>query len=151
MNRLHVHLHVHDIAQSVRFYSALFGAGPVKRETDYAKWMLDDPRVNFAISSGDDAGLGHLGIQVEDADDLVVATARAKAAAGGVFEETDAHCCYAVSDKAWATDPQGVRWETFHTTGDLTTYGVGAADTAEPAKAPGCCAPKPAATACCAA
>jgi catechol 2,3-dioxygenase-like lactoylglutathione lyase family enzyme len=145
MNRLHVHLHVHDIAQSVRFYSALFGAEPTKRQGDYAKWMLDDPRVNFAISSDGDAGLGHLGIQVEDAEALVAATGRAKAAAGGVVEEADAHCCYAVSDKAWATDPQGVRWETFHTTGNLTTYGAGADDRVEPAKASGCCVPKPAA------
>ena len=128
MNRLHVHLHVHDIAQSVRFYSTLFGSQPTKREVDYAKWMLDDPRVNFAISTGSEAGLSHLGIQAEDDAALVVATARAKSAAGSVFEEKGANCCYAVGDKAWATDPQGVRWETFHTTGDLTVYGVGASD-----------------------
>jgi len=141
VNRLHVHLHVHDIAQSVRFYSALFGAEPSKREPDYAKWMLDDPRVNFAISSGGAPGLGHLGIQVEDAAALDAATARAKSASE-VFEEKAAQCCYAVSDKAWATDPQGVRWETFHTTGDITTYGTGTADIAEPQKAAGstCCA-----------
>jgi len=151
MNRLHVHLHVNDIAQSVRFYSALFGAEPAKREPDYAKWMLDDPRVNFAISTGGAPGLDHLGIQVEDEGALASATARAKDAAGSVFEEKAANCCYAVSDKAWATDPQGVRWETFHTTGDLTVYGVGAAEQrlsiAEPAKT-SCCAPA-AQSACC--
>jgi catechol 2,3-dioxygenase-like lactoylglutathione lyase family enzyme len=126
MNRLHVHLHVSDLAQSVRFYSALFGAEPSKREVDYAKWMLDDPRVNFAISTGGEAGLSHLGIQVDDDSALAAATARAVTAAGSVFQEKNANCCYAVSDKAWATDPQGVRWETFRTTGDITVYGVGA-------------------------
>jgi catechol 2,3-dioxygenase-like lactoylglutathione lyase family enzyme len=141
MNRLHVHLHVRDIAQSVRFYSALFGAQPSKREADYAKWMLDDPRVNFAISIGRDAGLGHLGIQVEDDAEFAVATARAKDAAGAITEESDAHCCYAVSDKAWATDPQGVRWETFHTTGDLTVYGAGEEPSArQPARISRCAA-----------
>jgi catechol 2,3-dioxygenase-like lactoylglutathione lyase family enzyme len=138
VNRLHIHLHVHDIAQSVRFYSALFGAEPSKREHDYAKWMLDDPRVNFAISSGGEPGLGHLGIQVDDAAALEAATARAKSATA-VFEEKAAHCCYAVSDKAWATDPQGVRWETFHTTGDITTYGAGAAQSQKTASS-ACCA-----------
>lgn len=129
MNRLHVHLHVHDIAQSVRFYTTLFGAEPTKREADYAKWMLDDPRVNFAISSrGGEVGLGHLGIQVESAADLAAVTARAKQAAGEALIEQGAKCCYAQGDKAWATDPQGVRWETFHTTGELATFGVGADD-----------------------
>jgi catechol 2,3-dioxygenase-like lactoylglutathione lyase family enzyme len=129
MNRLHVHLHVRDISQSVAFYSTLFGSEPAKREADYAKWMLDNPRVNFAISTGGEAGLSHLGIQVEDDASLAEATARAKSAAGSVLEEKSANCCYAVSDKAWATDPQGVRWETFRTTGDLTVYGVGADET----------------------
>lgn len=137
MNRLHVHLHVNDLAQSVRFYSALFAAEPSKREVDYAKWMLDDPRVNFAISTGGEAGLSHLGIQVDDDNALAEATARALKAAGSVFEEKNANCCYAVSDKAWATDPQGVRWETFRTTGDLTVYGVGA----ERATTPTACCP----------
>jgi catechol 2,3-dioxygenase-like lactoylglutathione lyase family enzyme len=129
MNRLHVHMRVKDIAQSVGFYSTLFGAPPTKREADYAKWMLEDPRVNFAISSGGEAGLDHLGIQVEDEANLADATNRALAAAGSVLEEKSANCCYAISDKAWATDPQGVRWETFRTTGDLTVYGVGAEKT----------------------
>ena len=129
MNRLHVHLHVRDLSQSVRFYNALFGAEPARLEDGYAKWMLDDPRVNFAISTGGEAGLSHLGIQVEDETALEQATARALDAAGSVLEEKAANCCFAVSDKAWATDPQGVRWETFRTTGNLTVYGVGAAET----------------------
>ncbi len=127
MNRFHVHLHVRDIAQSVNFYSSLFGAAPVKREADYAKWMLENPRVNFAISArGGEVGLSHLGIQVEDEATLKAVSERAKKAAGEVLIEDGANCCYAVSDKAWASDPQGVRWETFRTSGDLTTYGVGA-------------------------
>jgi catechol 2,3-dioxygenase-like lactoylglutathione lyase family enzyme len=135
MNRLHVHLHVRDLSESVRFYNALFGAPPARLEDGYAKWMLDDPRVNFAISTGGDAGLSHLGIQVEDDAALEQATARALAAAGSVLEEKGANCCFAVSDKAWATDPQGVRWETFRTTGNLTVYGVGAAQTRVQGKA----------------
>jgi catechol 2,3-dioxygenase-like lactoylglutathione lyase family enzyme len=139
MNRLHVHLHVNDLAQSVRFYSALFGTEPSKREADYAKWMLDDPRVNFAISTGGEAGLSHLGIQVDDDSALAAATARALKAAGSILEEKNANCCYAVSDKAWASDPQGVRWETFRTTGDITVYGIGAERT-NAATRTSCCA-----------
>ena len=127
MNRFHVHLHVRDIAQSVNFYSTMFGVLPTKSEVDYAKWMLENPRVNFAISAhGGEVGLSHLGIQVEDDAALSAVSARAKQAAGEVLIEDGANCCYAVSDKAWANDPQGVRWETFRTSGDLTTYGVGA-------------------------
>jgi len=138
MNRLHVR----DIAQSVRFYSTPFGAEPARREAGYAKWMLDEPRVNFAISTGGAEGLGHLGIQVEDDAVLAAATFRAKSAAGSVVEETNANCCYAVGDKAWAIDPQGVRWETFHTTADLTVYGVGSDETPAhnaAAASSGCC------------
>ena len=141
MNRLHVHLHVNDLSQSVRFYSALFGTEPSKREPDYAKWMLDDPRVNFAISTGGEAGLDHLGIQVDDDAALAAATTRAVNAAGSVLEEKSANCCYAVSDKAWATDPQGVRWETFRTTGDLTVYGAGASETNTKVKSTTACCP----------
>ena len=147
MNRLHVHLHVRDIAQSVRFYSTLFGAEPTKREPDYAKWMLEDPRVNFAISTGSETGLSHLGIQVENASELDAVTGRAKDAAGEVLIEKGAQCCYATGDKSWASDPQGVRWETFHTTGDLTTFGIGAEETRVEGKA-SCCEAK-AVSACC--
>lgn len=130
MNRLHVHLNVKDLAQSVRFYSALFGAKPTRIEPDYAKWMLEDPRVNFAISArSSEAGLSHLGIQVEDDAELANATTRAKAAAGQVLVEEGASCCYAKSDKSWAEDPQGIRWETFLTSGDLTVFGIGADET----------------------
>jgi predicted enzyme related to lactoylglutathione lyase len=144
MNRLHVHLHVNDLSQSVRFYSALFGTKPSKLEADYAKWMLDDPRVNFAISTGGDAGLSHLGIQVEDDGALAEATKRALSAAGSIVEEKSANCCYAISDKAWATDPQGVRWETFRTTGDLTLYGVGTDETKMSMASTAACCPSPA-------
>lgn len=128
MTRLHVHLHVRDIAESVKFYSTLFGVAPTKREPDYAKWMLENPHVNFAISTRGEAGLSHLGIQVESEGELAAVSARAKRAAGEVLIEKGANCCYAVGDKAWAEDPQGIRWETFFTTGGLTTYGAGAAE-----------------------
>jgi catechol 2,3-dioxygenase-like lactoylglutathione lyase family enzyme len=148
MNRLHVHLHVHDIAQSVRFYTTLFGAAPSKREDDYAKWMLDDPHVNFAISArGGDAGLGHLGIQVESETALAEASARARDAAGTVAVEKNAQCCYAISDKAWATDPQGVRWETFHTTDDLAEFGDDVSVAAAEPKSIDAASPSP--SACC--
>ncbi len=148
MNRLHVHLHVRDIPQSVKFYTSLFGAEPTRLESDYAKWMLDNPRVNFAISArGGEVGLGHLGIQVESDAELEAVSARAKDAAGQVLIERGANCCYALGDKAWAEDPQGVRWETFHTIGALTSYGVGADETrvdavkpdVQPIAASGCC------------
>lgn len=145
MSRLHVHLHVRDIPQSVRFYSTLFGHEPVRVEGDYAKWMLDDPKVNFAISTHGEPGLSHLGFQVESDSELADVSARAKDAAGAILIEEGANCCYAKGDKSWAEDPQGVRWETFFTKGNLTTYGVGADETrresagAEPMAQPGCC------------
>lgn len=125
MTRLHVHLHVRDLDQSVRFYATLFGAAPTRREPGYAKWQLDDPSVNFAISEGGEAGLSHLGIQADDDEELAAVSARAQQAAGEVLVEHGANCCYATGDKAWAVDPQGVRWETFHTTGHLDTFGDG--------------------------
>jgi catechol 2,3-dioxygenase-like lactoylglutathione lyase family enzyme len=147
MSRLHVHLHVRDIPQSVRFYTTLFGAEPSRLEADYAKWMLDDPKVNFAISTHGEAGLSHLGIQVESDGELADVSSRAKDAAGAILIERGANCCYAKGDKAWAEDPQGVRWETFHTKGALTTYGVGADETrgesakpdVQPMAQAGCC------------
>lgn len=148
MNRLHVHLHVRDLAESTKFYTTLFGTAPSRKEDDYAKWMLDDPRVNFAISAhGGEVGVGHLGIQTDSKEALAEVSARAKQAAGQVLVECEASCCYAKSDKAWAEDPQGIRWETFHTSGDLTSYGVGAEETriehldgsATPATASACC------------
>ncbi|MGH8363610.1 MAG: ArsI/CadI family heavy metal resistance metalloenzyme [Gammaproteobacteria bacterium] len=125
MNRLHVHVAVRDLAESVRYYSTLFGAEPSVRRDDYAKWMLEDPRVNFAISArGRLPGVDHLGIQVEEPAALVTITARLQAAEASVAQESDAHCCYARSDKTWSTDPSGIRWESFHTRGEITTYGL---------------------------
>jgi catechol 2,3-dioxygenase-like lactoylglutathione lyase family enzyme len=132
MKRLHVHVKVPALEPSIAFYSTLFDAAPVRREADYAKWMLDDPRVNFAISThgGEDAvGLSHLGVQAEDEGELDELAARARTAGDQVLIERAAECCYARSNKAWVTDPAGIRWETFHTFGDITTYGESAAAT----------------------
>ena len=159
MKRLHVHVAVDDLDRSIGFYAALFGADPAIRHADYAKWMLDDPCVNFAISSrGRAGGVDHLGIQVESAEELADITARLKAAEEAVMPEANAQCCYAQSDKTWAADPQGVKWESFLTHGQITTYGRGPdfAEIETPATASACCAPKveaapaPRAAACCA-
>jgi catechol 2,3-dioxygenase-like lactoylglutathione lyase family enzyme len=124
MKRLHVHVSVADLAQSIRFYSALFAAEPAVTKPDYAKWMLDDPRVNFAISSRSEAaGLDHLGIQVETPEELQDVYGRLQQADRPVLEEGATTCCYAKSEKAWITDPQGVSWETFLTSGESTVYG----------------------------
>jgi len=123
MNRFHVHLNVADLASSIRFYTALFAAEPAVRKDDYAKWMLDDPRVNFAISqTGRNPGVDHLGIQAESGDELAELGHRLDAAGGTVMPEAGAVCCYAQSDKLWTEDPQGTRWETFHTVGAATSY-----------------------------
>lgn len=124
MKRLHVHVSVDDLAQSIRFYATLFAAEPTVRKPDYAKWMLDDPRVNFAISSrGAAAGLDHLGIQVETADELGEVYGRLQQAERPVLPEGATTCCYAESEKAWISDPQGLAWETFLTSGESTVYG----------------------------
>jgi catechol 2,3-dioxygenase-like lactoylglutathione lyase family enzyme len=126
MNRFHVHLNVADLAASVRFYTELFAAAPTVRKHDYAKWMLDDPRVNFAISStGRAPGVDHLGIQADSGEALAALGHRLDAAGGAIVPEEAAVCCYARSDKLWTEDPQGTRWETFHTLGDATTYYAG--------------------------
>jgi len=128
MNRFHVHLNVSDMDTSIRFYSALFDAHPAVRKADYAKWMLEDPRINFAISAtGRAAGVDHLGLQADDADGLAMLGRRLEAAGGAVIPEEAAICCYARSDKAWTEDPQGTRWETFHTVGSATSYYSGEA------------------------
>lgn len=127
MKRLHVHVAVDDLDRSIGFYSALFATEPSVTKPDYAKWMLDDPRVNFAISMrGTAAGVEHLGIQVEDAGELADVYARLKKADAPVVEEGKTTCCYAKSEKSWITDPQGVVWETFLTEGEATTYGTSA-------------------------
>jgi catechol 2,3-dioxygenase-like lactoylglutathione lyase family enzyme len=134
MNRFHVHLHVADLAASIRFYSRLFGAEPARSEADYAKWMLDDPRLNFAISTRGEAGrIDHLGFQSDDAGGLAALKARAvEADAAAMMDEGATTCCYARSEKHWITDPQGVAWEQFHTLGDIPVFREGGAATAVP-------------------
>jgi catechol 2,3-dioxygenase-like lactoylglutathione lyase family enzyme len=126
MKRLHVHVAVSDLSQSLSFYSALFAAQPTVLKSDYAKWMLDDPRVNFAISTrGRQPGLDHLGIQVESQEELREVYGRLHQAGGNVVEQGQTACCYAKSEKSWIDDPAGISWETFHTTGESIDYGDG--------------------------
>ena len=123
MNRFHVHLNVADLPASLRFYTQLFGADPTVLKPDYAKWMLEDPRVNFAISdTGRAPGVDHLGIQAETGEALAALGTRLEAAGNALVPEEATVCCYARSDKLWTEDPQGTRWETFHTLGEATTY-----------------------------
>ncbi|MEJ2376741.1 MAG: ArsI/CadI family heavy metal resistance metalloenzyme [Pseudolabrys sp.] len=144
MKRLHVHVSVDDIDKAVGFYAALFAAQPAVRKDDYAKWMLDDPRVNFAISTrGRDAGLDHLGIQVESADELKDVYTRMQEAGGAILEQGHTTCCYAQSEKSWTDDPAGIAWEVFHTTGETTDYGVSVQRGAQIAQAKACCVSRP--------
>lgn len=142
MKRFHVHLHVEDFDQSVAFYSKLFAAAPARRESDYAKWMLEDPPVNFAISTrGTSTGVDHLGIQADSAEELAELKARAESADLALRDEGETTCCYARSDKHWVTDPQGIAWEHFHSLGNIPVFN----EKAEPAPAeaaPVCCAPR---------
>jgi catechol 2,3-dioxygenase-like lactoylglutathione lyase family enzyme len=154
MKRLHLHVAVEDLDKSIGFYSTLFGAPPVVTKDDYAKWMLEDPRVNFAISErGRTGGVDHVGIQVDSPEELSELATRLKAAGETTFDQEATTCCYAKSDKAWVTDPSGVRWETFFTFGDASFYGEDPALIVEAAQADtsSCCgAPaKAAAPACC--
>lgn len=149
MKRFHVHLHVTDLHQSIVFYSKLFAAEPARLEADYAKWMLEDPRLNFAISTrGTAPGVDHLGFQVDEAAELADLKDRAEAADLALLDEGQTTCCYARSDKHWITDPQGVPWEHFQTLGNVPVFGRPA-----PAKATSaaCCVPAavPASTSCC--
>ncbi len=143
MKRMHVHVSVSDLEASIRFYSTLFAAEPTVRKIDYAKWMLEEPRVNFAISQrGVAAGIAHLGIQVEDGSELQEVYARLKRADRPVLAEGKTTCCYAESEKSWIEDPQGVQWETFLTSGESAVYGrdhvkQAATEVSEAA----CCAP----------
>jgi catechol 2,3-dioxygenase-like lactoylglutathione lyase family enzyme len=125
MKRLHVHVGVDDLDRSIGFYSTMFGAEPAVVKNDYAKWMLEDPRVNFAISSGQHPtkGIQHLGIQAESVEELGDVYGRLKAADGPVLEEGRTTCCYAKSEKSWIADPDGLVWEAFFTDGEATTYG----------------------------
>ena len=154
MKRLHVHVGVTDLSTSIGFYSTLFGAEPTVTKDDYAKWMLEDPRVNFAISSGNHAakGIEHLGIQVENGEELTEVYDRLKAADRPVLEEGATTCCYAKSEKSWIADPDGIVWEAFFTNGEATLYGDSPALEAFSANAAddSCCAPTvPAQTASC--
>jgi predicted enzyme related to lactoylglutathione lyase len=151
MKRMHVN--VDDLNRSIAFYSALFSTKPSVVKTDYAKWMLDDPRVNFAISArGREPRLDHLGIQVEDKAELHEVYARLHSAGGTILEQGETACCYAKSEKSWIDDPSGISWETFLTTGESTDYGDGTGEhEARVAHAKSCCVPEvvPAASACC--
>lgn len=135
--RFHVHVRVTDLAASVAFYSRLFDAQPSKLEVDYAKWMLEDPRVNFAISTrGEKVGVDHLGFQTDDSAELVTLRERAEAADMVVVQQGEVSCCYSRSEKHWVTDPQGLAWEHFHTLGDVPVYGDARGDKVQSA----CCA-----------
>lgn len=124
MKRLHVHLSVNELRQNIAFYNALFDAQPVIEKDDYAKWLLDDPAIHFAISTGHDkTGLNHLGFQVDDDDALEVIRQQLDAAAVAGHEENEAECCYTKSNKYWTMDPEGIPWENFHTVERLETYG----------------------------
>jgi len=124
MKRFHVHVSVGDLQESIRFYSMLFSAQPVRVEADYAKWMLEDPRINFAISKRQSKlGVDHLGFQVDEAEELRDLKGQLLAADEALAEQSAAACCYATSDKYWVTDPAGVAWETFHTLGSIPVYG----------------------------
>jgi lactoylglutathione lyase len=152
MKRFHVHAHVEDLQASIAFYSKLFGAQPTRVESDYAKWMLEDPRINFAVSTrGSKPGVDHLGFQTDTEEELVELKARAQAADMALLDQGTTSCCYARSDKHWITDPQGIAWEQFHTLKDIPVF----SDTAKPAvsapagaaqagaaPAAGCCTPR---------
>jgi lactoylglutathione lyase len=143
MKRFHVHAHVEDIATSVAFYSKMFAAEPTRVESDYAKWMLEDPRINFAISTrGGKTGVDHLGIQTDTEEELVALKAQAEAADMSLQDVGETSCCYARSDKYWLTDPQGIAWEQFHTLGNIPVFSEKAPEAEAPAEASAsaCCA-----------
>lgn len=157
MKRFHVHLHVDDLQSSIAFYSKLFSTQPARVEGDYAKWMLEDPRVNFAISTrGNKSGLDHLGFQVDDAEELAELKSCAESADMTLLDEGATTCCYARSEKHWITDPQGIAWEHFHTLGNIPVFNDSTASAGGACCTPvdqltgPCCAPKiaPAASCC---
>jgi len=145
MKRFHVHVAVDDLAANIRFYSTVFGAPPTVEKPDYAKWMLEDPRVNFAISQrGLKAGIDHLGFQLESEEELSAQRAQIERADVAAVDQKDAECCYARSDKYWITDPQGIAWETFRTLDAVPVYGsTGRPDSAKGDAKASCCAPSP--------
>ena len=143
MKRFHVHMHVDDLARSIGFYSKLFSAEPTRIEADYAKWMLEDPRVNFAISTrGAKAGIDHLGFQTDDPAELAAMKASAQAADMALNDEGETTCCYARSEKHWITDPQGVAWEHYHTLGDIPVFNERPVAATDEKAASACCAPR---------
>ena len=158
MKRFHVHVAVKDLASSIRFYSSIFAQSPTVTKSDYAKWMLDEPRVNFAISTRSaKLGVNHLGFQVDSDTELAAMRDQLAAADQGLVEEQGVACCYGRSDKYWVTDPTGLAWETFHSLGSVPVFGTphesakqGAtcggvpAAAPQPARASACCAPAPA-------
>ncbi len=160
MKRLHVHVSVKDLATSIRFYQTLFGAEPTVTKPDYAKWMLEDPRLNFAISTNrQPVGVNHLGFQLDTDEELHGMRAQLEAADARMIEEIEQPCCYARSDKYWVTDPSGIAWETFHTLGRIPVYGEdtavfnhGASVRSVDTAASACCVPakasEPAASCC---
>lgn len=138
MKRFHVHTHVADLAKSIAFYTQMFGQAPTRVESDYAKWMLEDPRINFAISNrGGKPGVDHLGIQTDTEEELAELKARAQAADMALLDEGETTCCYARSEKHWITDPQGVAWEHFHTLANIPTFSEAAQSAASSSA---CCA-----------
>lgn len=154
MKRFHVHVHVADLDASIRFYSTLFGEQPTVIKSDYAKWILEDPRVNFAITSGAlTPRIDHLGFQVQSDEELGTITQRLDAAGQMVVKQEDAACCYALGNKGWVNDPSGISWETFHTFGEHTVYGSDVAPRLRDLNSlasESCCAPAAtSASACC--
>ncbi|MGB6007782.1 ArsI/CadI family heavy metal resistance metalloenzyme [Castellaniella sp.] len=149
MKRFHVHVHVEDLDKNITFYSKLFGTAPSRVESDYAKWMLDDPRVNFAISTRGHqaAGLDHLGFQVDEADELSELKQRAQAADMTLLDEGETTCCYARSEKHWITDPQGIAWEHFHSLKNIPVFNE--AMPASVSQSVACCATASSSKSCC--
>lgn len=155
MKRMHIHVGVDNLEQSILFYSALFGAEPAKRKPDYAKWMLDDPRLNFAISTRAKRGVDHLGLQVDEEQELHALRERLKDADMALFDEGETVCCYAKSDKSWVSDPSGIAWEAYQTMEDAQLFSSHekeseqACCTPETKGTPGCCEPAPKSSGCC--
>lgn len=140
MKRFHVHVHVEDLPKNIAFYSAMFNQPPARSETDYAKWMLDDPPLNFAISTrGDKPGVGHLGIQVGEAEELTELKSNATRADMTLLDEGQTTCCYARSDKYWLTDPQGIAWEQFHTLDSIPVFSAPKACSTSTSTSKSCC------------
>jgi hypothetical protein len=142
MKRLHVHVSVDNLTDSIKFYSGMFASEPTVVKPEYAKWILDDPRVNFAISQrGLAAGVNHLGIQVESSDELKEMEGRLKTLQKPLVTQENASCCYAKSDKYWVEDPSGIAWETYHTLDNIPVYGADTMSADGANEAAACCIP----------